>query len=135
MSSFDKLFKEENLTEDGRTFLAPITQALKKLFSTTLVKEMSIAELQLFGKAIAHMTEDIVAEKIQAKIELSRQFDNMTDLQFEAYLAAKYGNRWRFISLTSEELKRLPIISTQDLQEAFEKDGDAIRRASRIKYR
>jgi hypothetical protein len=135
MSLFDRLFKEEVITEDGKTFLVPITQALKKLFSTNSVKEMSITELQLFGKAIVHMTEDIIAEKIQAKIEMSRNFDTMTDTQFEAYLSVKYGDNWRFVTLTPEELKRVPTISTEDLKDALEKDGEAIRKASLNRYR
>lgn len=46
-----------------------------------------------------------------------KHLNEMSDAEFETYLKSKYGEKWRFISLTPEEFERCPIISQEEIKE------------------
>jgi hypothetical protein len=112
MSSFEKLFKENTfLTEEGKEFLEPFQKALDAVFASPEGRELTISQIRILGSTLAHMVGDKVSNTIQERSDLTSKFNSMNDDEFKAYMEAKYGPRWIFISVTMEELERCTKLS------------------------
>jgi hypothetical protein len=108
------------MNSENEEILLPVTQSIEKLSSSLAVKEMTIAQLRDLGNSLHDMIENIIFEKVKARTEIALKFQNMTNEQFEAYLKAKYGDKWMFTSLTPDEFARVPNLSQEDLEKALE---------------
>jgi|SRR5579885_730370 len=132
MSSFEKFYKENGfLSEEGKKLLAPVAEALSKVFASADVREMSESQLRVLGSSLAHMVGETTTNVIQSKAEVTRRFEQMSDEQFEAYLKAKYGDKWMLVSLTPEEFARVRPLSKEEIEKALEEG----RKASEEYYR
>src|SRR5690606_36085487 len=126
MSNFNKYFKENGfLTSEGENLLNPVEKAIKSVFSQEDVKSFSESQLRILGSALAKLVGDTVSDHQQAKREVKAKFAAMTNDQFEAYLKAKYGDRWMLVSLTEEEFERLPRLSNEEIKAALEEGRKA----------
>jgi hypothetical protein len=126
MSSFDKLYKDNGiLTEEGKNLLAPVEEALRKVFASPEVREMSISQLRTLGSSLSHLVGETTSNVIQGKTELTNRMEKLTDEQFEAYLKAKYGDKWMLVSLTPEEFARVRPLSRESIEKALEEGRKA----------
>lgn len=107
MSSFSKLYKENTfLTEEGKQFLAPVQEALDKVFASSVGRELTITQIRILGSTLAHMVGEKVSNTIQERSDVTATLDSMNDDEFKAYMANKYGEKWIFHTATTEELER-----------------------------
>ena len=126
MSSFEKFYKENGfLSEEGKKLLAPVAEALSKVFTSVEVREMSESQLRILGSSLSHLVGETTSNFIQSKAEVTRRFESMSEEQFEAYLKAKYGDKWMFVSLTPEEFARVRPISKEEMDKALEEGRTA----------
>lgn len=126
MSSFEKFYKENGfLSEEGKQLLAPVAEALSKVFSSLDVREMSESQLRILGSSLQHLVGEATSNVIQNKNEITRRFESMTDEQFEAFLKVKYGDKWMLVSLTPEEFARIRPISREEIEKALEEGRKA----------
>lgn len=109
-----------HLTEEGRNSFQTVQSALDGVLST-VCRDMSESELLTVQAALAKMVGDTMSWHIQAKRDLRNKFAAMTDEQFEGFLKAKYGEKWRFISLTKEEYERVPRLTQEEVRESLSK--------------
>lgn len=116
----NKFFKDNAyLSEEGKQMLKPLVEALEKIFGTQDVKDMDVLEMNTLGSNMAKIVGDFVFETIRAKNDLTRKFNEMSDEQFEAYLKVKYGDMHALVSLTKEELARVPRLTKEQLEKAL----------------
>lgn len=109
-----------HLTEEGRNAFQTVQSTLEGVL-TTVCKDMSESELLTVQAALAKMVGDTMSWHMQAKRDLKNKFAAMSDEQFEGYLGAKYGEKWRFISLTKEEFERVPRLTQEQVKESLSK--------------
>lgn len=113
------------LTEDGKRIMAPVQQALN-----TALKELGAndeASLRNAGAVLAKLVGDTISNTIQNKKDTEAMLNAMSDEQFEAFMKAKYGERWLFQTATPEELKRSTAMMQPRLQAALSEMRDNFR--------
>lgn len=116
-----KLFQGNGLlTEEGRNVFQTLQSVLDGVVSDTC-RNMSESEMLTVQAALAKMVGDTMSNAMQAKRDLKNKFAAMTNEQFEAYLKVKYGEKWPLISLTQEELDRVPRLTRDEVDEALSK--------------
>lgn len=116
-----KLFQGNGLlTEEGRNVFQTVQSALDGVVSD-VCRNMSESEMLTVQAALAKMVGDTMSNAMQAKRDLKNKFAEMSNEQFEAFLEAKYGKKWRFISLTKEELDRVPRLTQEEVRESLSK--------------
>lgn len=116
-----KLFQGNGfLTEEGKNTFQTLQSVLDGLVAT-VCRDMSESEMLTVQAALAKMVGDTMSNAMQAKRDLKNKFAAMSDEQFEGYLKAKYGDKWRFVSLTTEELDRVPRLTREEIEESLSK--------------
>lgn len=116
-----KLFREDSfLSEDGKKVLQPLHDGLMEVISDIAVREMSVAELRVLGANLAKLVGDVISEQIFARTQNTNRFNTLTDEQFYAQLKAKYGEHWMLVTLTKDELARLPRLSREEMRASIE---------------
>ncbi len=124
-----KLFKENGfLSEDGEKIFK---ETLDPQISALLKQGQNENEIRLIASLIHKRVGDAAANLIQAKKEIANKFAQMSNEQFEGYLKAKYGDRWLFVSLTPEELDRVPRLTKEEISAALEEGRKAREEAER----
>jgi len=116
------------LTEDGRAALSPLQKALNQA-----IREFgpeSESELRTLGAVLSKMVGDTITDRIQTTKELEAKLDAMSDEQFNAFMTAKYGQNWQFVTCTPEEGKR----SLKGFREKMEATMEDIRKNYRIQH-
>lgn len=118
----NKLYKENGLlSEGGEVVTHPVKMAVYKLLNQDeQVKQMGESELRVLGGCLQKIVGDLISERIQFKNEVAKKLAAMKDEEFENYLKEKYGDRWILVSLTEEELDRVPRLSEEQIQNALE---------------
>lgn len=126
MKKFNHLVKETGfLSEEGRQFLEPFQSALQKILYSPELRELSDQEIKILGSILISQVNDAISKKSQHKTETIKQFQNMSDAEFELYLKNKYGKNWASTSLTDEEFERLPNLSPETIKATIEKGRQA----------
>lgn len=97
------------LSEEGKRVVMNFRSALEDIMSSDEVREMSFAEMQVLSSNLHKMVGDEVTNRVSNRLRFEKQLAEMTDEQFEAYLKAKHGSIWEYITLLPEELQRLQI--------------------------
>ena len=116
-----KLFKGNGLlTEEGRNTFQTLQSVLDGVVSD-VCRDMTESEMQTVQAALAKMVGDTMSNAMQAKRNLKSKLAAMSDEQFEGFLKAKYGEKWRFISLTKEEYERVPRLTQEEVRESLSK--------------
>lgn len=124
-----KLFKENGMiSEEGERVFKEI---LDSKISVILKQAESESELRILGSLIMSRVGDAVANRVQAKQELTTKLSAMNDDQFYGYLQAKYGDKWVLVSLTPEEYARCPEPSPKEIRSALEEGRKAREAAER----
>ena len=114
-----KLFEGNGLlTPEGKEAFGDIQYAIDRVL-TIVCRDMSECELLTVQATLAKMVGDTMSWHMQAKRDLRNKFAAMTDEQFEGFLRAKYGEKWRFFSLTKEELDRCPRLTQEQVEDAL----------------
>lgn len=116
-----KLFEGNGfLTEEGKKAFASVQSQLNETLNN-VCRDMSESEMLMVQATLAKMVGDTMSWHIQAKRDLHNKFAAMSDEQFEGFLRAKYGEKWRCFSLTKEELDRCPRMTQEQVREALSK--------------
>lgn len=130
MIDMSKWFQENGfLSEEGKRALIEVRDELENVLGQDEVREMSVQELQTLQCNLMKMVGDAMSQKIAYRQQISNEYAHLTDDQFYAYLQEKYGSLWQFMSLTPEELARIPPLSEEDIKKALEqgrKDWEAV---------
>lgn len=114
-----KMFTENGfLSEEGERVFSEI---IDSKISTILKQAKNDDELRILESLLKNRIGEAVFNVMQAKREITAKFAAMTDEQFEAYLKAKYGEKHLFISLTPEELDRVPRLTREEVRGALSK--------------
>lgn len=122
-----KMFRDNGfLSEEGKQVLQPLHDGLMEVISSKDVRDMSVAELRTLGANLAKAVGDVISEQIYARSQVSKRFESMTDEQFEAYLRAKHGDRWMFVTLTPAELERCPKLQQQEIENILKKSAETL---------
>lgn len=116
-----KVFDEKGgFTEHGNSLLLDFQYGLAQVMTTDEVFHMSESELRLLGSLLSSVIGNVISARIARKLQISSSFTTMTDAEFESYLENKYGVSWRFMSLTEEEMVRVPKLTDEQIKEALE---------------
>ncbi len=110
------------LSEEGKRMLIDFRDALDNILSKDEVREMTFAQVQTLGSNLHKMVGDAISDRISNRMQFANNLEKMTDEQFEAYLEAKYGNIWRFITLNPEELARVRPLTDEQIKKAMQPD-------------
>lgn len=106
------------LNDEGKLVAAPLCKALKDIFETNEVKDMSSSEIRAFGATLSKIVGDTISNKLQEKLDKNIEVFKMTDGQFIDHLKSKYGPHYMLRTVTEEEYNRLAFISNDfDLKE------------------
>jgi hypothetical protein len=108
------------LTEEGKTLLLEFNTALDNLLGSDHVMDMTENDLQLLGSHLSSVVGNVISKRIGTKLQTKGQFAAMTDDEFYAYLEIKYGQLWKFLSLTNEEYHRVPRLTDEEIKKALE---------------
>ena len=116
-----KLFTDNGfLNHAGKEAFGQVQAALDSTLSD-VCRDMSEQELLMVQAVLAKMVGDTMSSYMQSKRDLKNKFAAMSDEQFDAFLKAKYGDKWRFISLTKEEYERVPRLTQEEVRESLSK--------------
>lgn len=100
--------KDGTLTPEGENLLIHYRGAIESLFDTEECTDLSLEETKWLQKAMLTMLNDRCAKRITHKQKLIDRLNEMSQEEFEAYLQEKYGSVWQFLTLSHEELARVP---------------------------
>ena len=118
----DLFIDAATLTAKGRQFLINFHAALKNVMSADAILDMSEAEIKTLGDILIYSITNAVDKQINIKQQNANEFNAMTDEEFEKYLQEKYSSMWQFCTLTTEELARVPVLTSGKIKELL-KDG------------
>lgn len=93
---------------DEKQLLSKFRSALEEIMASDEVYEMSQTQLRNLGSTLSKIVGDTICDQIAIRLRATNQFSQMTDAEFENFLKEKYGEHWRFMSLTPEEFARVP---------------------------
>src|SRR5574338_899647 len=106
------------LSEEGKKTFEKVQETLSETI-TDVCRDMSESEMLTVQATLAKMVGDTMSWHMQSKRDLKNRFAAMSNEQFEAYLKSKYGARWHLVSLTKEELDRVPRLTRDQVTEAL----------------
>ena len=119
----EKFFDESGqLTALARRMMLDLTSGLNQLMDYDEVAEMTENELRLLGTHLASLMANTISKKIARKLQRTKVFSEMDDVQFEEFLQEKYGSVWRLVPLTPEEYARCPNIKFEQVVTAIKGD-------------
>jgi hypothetical protein len=122
-----KFFNDNGfLSEDGKRMLLEFNTAIENLMTTDEVDDMSETELRAMGSVLSKIVGDTITNRISRKLQETDKFTAMSDIEFESYLTNKYGNNWVFVSLTPEELSRVPALDLDKLRKEMKVIGEEL---------
>lgn len=126
-----KLFQENGfLNKDGERAVFLLKNKLEDILDHDDVRNMSVQELYVLQSNLMKLVADAMSNKIANRQKITNEYAHMTDDEFYAYLKDKYGDLWQFMSLTPEEISRIPLIFEEEIMEAIKqgcKDWEAVR--------
>lgn len=122
-----KLYNETGLlSKYGEIVTLPVKNALRNLLNQDEhIKDMDESELRVLGGSLQKIVGDLISDRIQQKKQIAQEFAAMDDEEFYSYLKGKYGDNWRLVSLTSEELGRCPHLSKEEIKKSLEEGRKA----------
>lgn len=120
MSNLNKFVSETGfLTNEGKLeFEKTLAAPLKEVLALATTE----AEVNMLGGVLSHFVADMISTRRFKIKETASKFDAMSDDEFDQYLKNKYGDNYFFVSLTDEEMKRVPRLSKEAIEKAIAED-------------
>jgi hypothetical protein len=111
------------LSKEADQLLLEFRAALSNIMLSDEVLDMNEQQLRTFGCSLSKLVGDAVSNKANQKVINSSKFSEMTDEEFETYLQNKYGDRWSVMTLTPEEVSRVPVITQEQIKKILEESS------------
>lgn len=118
-----------SLSEAGLHLVSGIKNKLEEIITSDEIRYMSEAELRMIETHLHKLLGDTISNKLAARQQLQAKYQAMSDDEFYSYLKEKYGAMWRWLSLTPEELERVPPLTNEQIEKAIE-EGRKARQAA-----
>lgn len=117
MNNLNKLLSETGfLTSEGK---AEFEKALAPAVKDILSLATSENECNMLGSTLVQYVAEMISVRRSRIKETASKFDAMSDVEFEQYLKDKYGENYLFVSLTDEEMRRVPRLSKETIEKAI----------------
>lgn len=126
----NKFFQDNGyLSDHGKKALSEFKKALMEVLSSPEVKEMNEAEFMTLQANLGHLVDNEMSKEAGNRREEVVRLNSMSDENFEAFLAEKYGPEYMLkAGLTKAELDRSMQSFHRRISAAME-EGFAIRNA------